>query len=72
MRVRFVRLLQKNIYISFSKRQVGCHTKQTTSMTEVYSNDAVVFERTFKRTFQLLLKHLGHTYVQTRSRLIVY
>ena len=25
---------------------VGCHTKQTTSMAKVYSNDAVVFEGT--------------------------
>ena len=61
MRVRFVRLLQKNINISLSKREVGCHTKRTTSIAEVYSNDAVVLERTFKRTFQLLLEHLGYT-----------
>ena len=63
MRVRFVRLLQKNINICLSKREVGCHTKRTTSMTEVYSNDAVVFEH----TFQLLLKHLGYTYMQTKE-----
>ena len=44
MRVRFVRLLQKNINISLSKREVGYHMKRTTSMVEVYSNDAVVFE----------------------------
>ena len=46
MRVRFLRLLQKNINISVSKREVGCHTKRATSMVEVYSNDAVAFEGT--------------------------
>ena len=44
MRVEFVQLLQKNINISLSKQELGCHTKPTTSMAEVYSNDAVVFE----------------------------
>ena len=46
--------------------------KQTTSMAEVYSNNAVVFER----TFQLLFEHLGYTYVQTKESadciLIIY
>ena len=48
---------QKNVYKEKActrefEREVGCHTKQITtcSMTEVYSNDAVVFERTFKRS----------------------
>ena len=44
MRVRFVRLLQKNINISLRKREVGCHTKRTTTMAEGYSNNAIVFE----------------------------
>ena len=76
MRVRFVQLLQKNINISLSKREVGCHTKRTTSMAEVYSNDAVEFKRTFKLTFELLLEHLGYTYIQTKESadriLIIY
>ena len=65
MQVWFFQLLQKNINISLSERKVGCHTKRINSMAEVYSNDAVVLKRTFKRTFQLLLEHLGYTYVQT-------
>ena len=58
MRIRFVQLLQKNINISLSKRELHCHTcmKQTISMVEVYSNKAVVFERTFKVLY-------GHTIV---------
>ena len=45
MRVRFIRLLQKNINISLGKQEVhvrvGCHSKRTTSMVEVYSNEAL-------------------------------
>ena len=44
MRVRFIRLLQESINISLSKREVVCHTKRTTTMEEVYSTNAVVFE----------------------------
>ena len=39
------------------RSRVGCQTKQTTSMAEVYLNDAVVFEH----TFLLLFQHLGYT-----------
>ena len=48
MRVQVVQLLQKNtgINISLSKQEVGCYTKRTTSMVEVYSNDIVVFKGT--------------------------
>ena len=63
MEVRFFRLLQNNINISLNKREVGCHTKQSMTMAEVYSNDAVVF----KRTFHFLLEPLGYTYVQTKE-----
>ena len=63
MRVRFIPLLQKIINISLSMREVGCHMKRTTSMAEGYLNGAVVFER----TFQLLLEHLGYTYIQTKE-----
>ena len=45
---------------------VGCHRKQTTSMAEVYLNDAVVFQHTFKRTLQLVLQPMY------KQRLIVY
>ena len=61
-----------NINISLSKREVGCHTKRTNTMAEVYLNDAVVFEH----TFQLPLAHLSYTYVQTKESadciLIIY
>ena len=68
MRVQFVPLLQKDINISLSKREVGCHTNRTTSMAEEYWHDAIVLER----TFQLLLEHLSYTYVQTKELQMLY
>ena len=60
----------ENINIILSKWEVGYHAKQTTctSMAKVYLNDTVVLERTFKRTFQLLLKHLGYTYMYIQTK----
>ena len=58
MRVRSVRLPQKNIkaegyenkfhenFCAMNNNESGCHTKQTTIMAEVYSNNAVVLDTT--------------------------